>query len=592
MYLLNNKKKIFLNRLKIIFIILSIFLIYLIYNLYILQIVKNKYYNILAKNNYTKIISIIPHRGWIFDKNGIPIAYNKKTYFLEIKRKNIKNIKKEIKKIKNIFLFKKKIIKDIIIKFKNKKKYKNIKINKKLKLKEINIFYKYKKLFPNIKIISEYNRYYPYKDILSHVIGYVIKKKKNYYIGKTGIEKYYQNILYGKNGYKEKIIDGKNNTIKKKYIKLEKAGKNITLSIDLNLQKFIYNLLKKNQCSVIISNCKNGEILSLISIPGYNPNIFIKKNNKEYKKILKNKNKPLINKTIQLTYPPASTIKPYIAIYALKKKIIKKNSKILDPGWWKIPKSKKIFYDWNKWGHGLVNITKSIEESSDIFYYQISYSLGIEKISKWIKLFGYGEKTNIDLPNEKKNFLPNKKWKYKNFKKKWYIGDTISIGIGQGYLNATPIQINKALVTLINNGKSIKPHIIKKINNKKINYSFEKKINNIKKKYWDIIKKAMYGVIHKKNGTAYIYFIGTKYKIAAKSGTAQIISIKNNERYKNNKIKKKFKDHILMNAFLPYENPKFAITIILDHGGNKKQKIGLIMKKITDFIMKNINKYD
>ncbi len=570
------KKKIknFIYRILYLIIILIIILILLIYNIYNLQIKNFKKYYFLSKKNYIKIKNIIPNRGIIIDKNNIPIANNKKYYYINIisyKNKYFKNIINILKKI-NIS---KKIIKKIKKKYKKKK---NIlyKINKNNLIK----FYINKPFIKNINLKKYIRRNYPYKKILAHVIGYVNIYNKKKIIAKNGIEKYYEKKIKGKYGYKKNIINNKGKIIYKYIIKKPKAGKNIKLSIDIKLQKFIYNILKYNTAAIIVTNCKNGKVLSLISFPSFNPNLFTRKIfKKEFNKILNNKNSPLINKVIQGIYPPASTIKPYIGIAALEEKIINKKFIMFDPGWWKLPESQKIFYDWKKIGHGKLNIIKSIEESSDTFFYQISYHLGIKKIINWIKKFKFGNKTNIDLPNEKKLFLPSKKWKKKKYNSRWYTGDTISIGIGQGYLIATPIQIHQALLILINNGYIIKPYILLNNNN-------NNKIKNIKikKKNIKIIKKGMYGVSNKKNGTAFWNFLGTKYKIAAKSGTAQIYSINHNHKPKY--IKKKLKDHILMNTFLPYKNPKFAITIILEHGGNGL-KIGEIMRKITDFIYKN-----
>ncbi len=573
-----EKNYIFIQRSKQIIITFFIILTIITSNIYKLQIINFKYYSSLAKSNYTKFKLNIPYRGIIFDRNKKPLVINKNYYYLTIKINDIKKITEILKK--KFFLSNKKIIQ--LIKIHKKNINKNIIIKRYLNSKNLIEYYRNKIIFKNIHLKKTKNRYYPYKKILSHVIGYVSKNinTKNY-IGKNGIEKYYEKILRGKYGIKKIIMNSKGIIVNSTNIKKSYAGKNIYLTIDKNIQKFIYKLIKNNQSSIIISNPNNGEILSLISTPSYNPNKLTKKiSKKEYKKIIDNYNNLLINKTIQEIYPPASTIKPYICLAALQEKIINIKYIMFDPGWWKLPKSKKIFYDWKKLGHGLINIKKSIEESSDTFYYHIAYNIGIKKLIKWIKKFGYGKKTKIDLPNEKNGILP----KNKNiFKKNWYIGNTISIGIGQGYLAITPIQMNKSLIILINNGSFIKPHLLMRIeNNKKIKYK-TKKIKNIKKKYWKIIKRSMYGVAYKKNGTAYKDFLKTKYKIATKSGTAQIISLQKKYLLKNKNII--LKDHTLMNAFIPYKKPNFAISIVLEHGGNG-HKIGYIIRKITDFLYK------
>ncbi len=575
------KNNILIKRSKQIIIILFLILIINLLNIYKLQIINFKYYSSLAKNNYTKIVSIIPYRGIIYDRNKIPIVLNKNYYYLIIKIYNIDQIKKIKNKLINFFFIKKKKI-DKLIKIYKKNINKNIIIKKYLNSKDLIKYYRNKLLLQNIYIRKNTYRYYPYKEIVSHITGYTSKNKNNkIYIGKNGIEKYYENILKGKYGIKKIILNYKGKIINITNIKKPHIGKNIYLTIDMNIQKFIYKLVKNNQSSIIISNPNNGEILSLISTPGYNPNIFNKNiSKKKYKEIINNPYSPLTNKAIQGIYPPASTIKPYICIAALKDKIINIKHIMFDPGWWKLPKFKKIFYDWKTLGHGLINIKKSIEESSDTFYYHIAYNMGIKKLIKWIKKFGYGEKTGIDLPNENTGFLPNQNIIKKN---NWYIGKTILIGIGQGYLAITPIQMNKALTILINNGLIITPHILKNIEKEKNIFLKTNNIKNIKKKYWKIIKKSMYGVACKKNGTAYKNFINTKYKIAIKSGTAQIISLQKNYFLKNKNPM--LQDHTLMNAFIPFKKPNFAISIVLDHGGNGP-RIGYIMRKITDYLYK------
>ncbi len=580
-YYNNEKNTTFIKRSKQIIIILFIIMAIIISNIYKLQIINFKYYSNLARNNYTRLVPSIPYRGIIFDRNKIPLVINKNYYYLIIKPNKFNKIKKIISTLKKKLLLSKKKINNLI-KIYNKKINKNVIIKKYLNSKDLIEYFRNKIIFENILLKRNSYRYYPYKKILSHVTGYVTKDKNtDNYIGQSGIEKYYENILHGKNGIKKIILNSQGIVLNSTHIKIPRIGKNIYLTIDINIQKFIYQLVKNNQVAIIVTNPHNGEILSLISTPSYDPNIFIQKiSNKQYNKIIKNPYKPLINKTIQEIYPPASTIKPYICLAALQEKIVNIKHIMFDPGWWKLPKSKKIFYDWKTLGHGLINIKKSIEESSDTFYYDIAYKMGIKKIIKWIQKFGYGQKTNIDLPNEHPGIIPNNIF----LKNNWYIGNTILVGIGQGNLSITPIQMNKALTILINNGLIIKPHLLKKIENEKKNIFKIQNINNIKKKHLKVIKKSMYGVAYKKNGTAYKNFLNTKYKIAIKSGTAQIISLQKNYFLKNkNPI---LKDHTLMNAFMPFKKPNFAISIVLDHGGNGP-RIGYIMRKITDFLYKN-----
>ncbi len=593
----NKKKKIFKSRIINFIIFIIIMIIIIMINTYYLQIKNFNKYSFLARKNFTKFVTITPLRGYIYDRNKNLVSYNIKKYDLYINTLNIQNINNTIKKIKKIFF----ISKIKLNKIKNKTKKKKIFcFIKNANKKDINKYLINKNILPEIFIKKNTLRYYPYKKIISSILGYTINTEKvgeknkikfinkGNYIGKSGIEEYYENILHGKEGFYKIIVNSKNKIIDIYKFYKPINGKNIFLTIDIKLQKYIYNLINKEKISIIVSNIKNGEILSLITNPTYNNNIFNKKISKlKFKKIINNKNNFFINKVIQGIYPPASTIKPYISIGALNDKIIKKNSTIFDKGWWKIPNTNNKFYDWKKWGHGYLNIINSIEESSDTFYYKIAYNMGIDKIYYWMKYFGYGEKTNIDLPGEITGILPNKIWKKNKYNKMWYTGDTISVGIGQGYWSATPIQMHKALLIFVNNGIYVRPHILKKIDHNSIliKRKIINKLNKINIKYWNIIKKGMYGVACKKNGTAYKNFLGIKYKLAVKSGTAQIFSLNKNRNYnKITKINSKLKDHTLMNAYLPYKNPIFAITIVLENGG-EKYKIGDLMRKITDYLI-------
>lgn len=597
------ESKLFTKRILISFIFILILTGILILNLYYMQIIHYKNYQKKSNENRIKLIPVLPSRGIIYDRNSIPIAFNKISYQLEIIPEKIENFKKLINKLNNIIDLNKNDIEKFKKKKKKAKKFTYIPIKKYLNETQIARLAVNKYKFPEIKITSRQNRYYPYGSTLTHVVGYVgkINNKdiknlknnnliKNYQytnnIGKIGIEKYYENILHGKIGYKAVEVNSHGKIIRKLKKKSAQSGNDIYLTIDLDLQMKIEKLLINNRGAVIVIDPRNQEILALVSNPSYNPNLFVNGiSKKEYKKLINNPNKPLINRATQGLYPPASTIKPFIAIAALNENIINENSFISDPGWWKLPNSNKIYRDWKKGGHGNLNILKAITESDDTFFYQISYNMGIEKISKWMKKFGYGINTGIDINEENPGIMPTKKWKLKKYKKPWYHGDTIPIGIGQGYWISTPIQIAKSLVTLINNGIIKNPHFLyrTKIKNKIIPYKKKEnqKIQNIYSNSWKIVKKGMYRVANYPNGTAYKSFINTQYKAAVKSGTAQVFSYKT---YNSNKLAENLRDHKLMIAFAPYKNPKISITVILENEGTGLQ-IGDLVRNILDYIL-------
>ncbi|QJC35361.1 penicillin-binding protein 2 [Enterobacteriaceae endosymbiont of Donacia proxima] len=609
------KSKILIKRIKILIRIFLIFIVIVIYNLYYLQIKSYKKYKLQAEKNYIGFFFLKPDRGLIYDRNGIILAKNKNFYQITMRYNNLKDF------YINFSVFQK-ILKlninqcDLINFIKKRKKnnpFKSIKLKIDLDNVQVSKFLVNKFRFPTISLKIYQKRFYPQSDVFAHVVGYInsIDNKKKIFFknkndvknyndisgkGINGIEKYYENILYGIPGYQKIAVNNKGifsyNICKKKAY----TGSDIYLTIDYHLQNYIHSLMSDKKGAVIISDTRNGEILAMVSTPSFDPNIFVnnfEKNNITF--LLKSNDDLLINRTIQGIYPPASTVKPYIALLALNLDLINENTILFDPGWWKIPKLNTIYKDWKKIGHGYLNVTKALQESSDFFFYKLAYNIGINKIHKWMIKFGYGELTNIDLFNEKKGNMPTKEWKLQNIQIPWYIGDTISVGIGQSYWNATPIQIHNALTILVNDGISIPLHLFKK---KKLNNIFSyyfppkyKKVINLSKKYWNIIKKGMYNVVNKKNGTIYNYFSTVKnYQVAAKTGTAQVFNLKKKKNYNINTIEKKLRDHKLLIAFAPFNNPKIAMTIIIENSENSIS-VGDISKSIWDYIFTHKKKF-
>lgn len=586
-------------------IILSV--IFLFIHLYEIQIINFHMYVTRSNENRIKIIPIPPKRGIIYDRNGIALATNRIIYQLEVMPENIYNLKKTIHELKLLLN-----LNDYDIAcFEKKRQYssKFISLPLKINLTEeqqarfaVNQFQ-----FSGVIMKRHQRRYYPYGSAFTHVIGYVskinnedIKKLRtknilhNYIathdIGKLGIERYYENVLHGVPGYGAVEINNRGKIIRNLYQKLPISGKDITLTIDLHLQQYITKLLIGSRSSVIVIDPKNGGIQALVSNPSYDPNLFVDGiSNAAYRLLLQDQNRPLLNRATQGMYPPASTVKPYISVSALTLGVINENFLFFDPGWWQLPGSEKRFRDWKKWGHGELNIIKALEESSDTFFYHVAYKMGIDNLSEWMTKFGYGQYTGIDLLEELIGVMPNKLWKKKNFNTPWYPGDTISVGIGQGYWTATPIQMSKALITLINNGKIQIPHLLNAILSKKDYIPYRQvtcdQIGDPKSNVWKVTKDGMFGAVNHLNGTVKNSFYDASYKAAAKSGTAQLFSLKKNQIYNPNKISEYLRDHKLMIAFAPYNDPKVAVVIILENGGAQNTSIGTITRKIFDYIL-------
>lgn len=599
----------FMRRMMFAGIIMIIMICILFTHLYRIQIMHFHLYTTRSNENSIKIIPIPPKRGIIYDRHGLALALNRTVYNLEIIPARISNLKQTIKELQSLLHLTVNDINQFEKTRKHSSQFLPLTIKSKLTEEQQARFAVNQFRFIGVTMKGYQQRYYPYGSILTHVIGYISKINEKDItrlrnqgilhkyiatndIGRLGIERYYEHILHGIPGYAAIEVNNRGKMIRKLYEKQPISGKNIILTLDLHLQKYISQLLIGNRSSVVVIDPRTGGILALISHPSYDPNLFVNGiSNTEYRLLLKNNDCPLLNRAIQGIYPPASTVKPYISVSALILGIVNKNFSLFDPGWWQLPGSEKRFRDWKRWGHGKLNITKALEESSDTFFYQIAYQMGIDNLSEWMTKFGYGKHTGIDLYEESTGIMPNREWKIKKFKIPWYQGDTIPVGIGQGYWTATPMQMTKALITLINDGYVRVPHLLNSIllnENYYIPYHQieQSQIGDPKSNVWQIAKDGMFGAANRPNGTVKHSFTNTSYKAAAKSGTAQLFSLKTHQIYDPNKISKYLKDHKLMTAFAPYDNPTVAIVIILENGGEiEGTSVGIIARKIFDYIL-------
>jgi len=575
----------------------------LIANLYNLQIVRFEDYRTRSNENRIKLVPIAPSRGIIYDRNGTPLASNRTIYQLELMPEKVDNLKATLEALRPIVDLTDEDIANFEKERKRSRRFVSIPVKPALTEVQVARFAVNQFRFPGVEVKGYQRRYYPYGSALTHVIGYVSKindrdverlnkdgKLANYAathdIGKLGIERYYEDVLHGKTGYEEVEVNNRGRVIRQLHEQPPTAGQDIYLTLDLNLQRYIEQLLAGSRAAVVVSDPRTGGILALVSNPSYDPNLFVDGiSSKDYQGLLNDPNRPLINRATQGVYPPASTVKPYIAVSALSAGVITKNYSIFDPGWWQLPGSEKRYRDWKKWGHGNLNVTKALEESADTYFYQVAYEMGIDRLSSWMSKFGYGEYSGIDISEERSGLMPTREWKLARHKKPWYQGDTIPVGIGQGYWTATPIQMAKALNTLINDGQIKVPHLLAdtRENGDLVPYRqpVQSPVGDIHSGFWEIAKDGMYGVANRPNGTARRSFVGTPYKAAVKSGTAQVYGY---ETYNEHKVAEHLRDHKLMTAFAPYNNPTVSMAIVLENGG-AGPAVGTITRQILDHIL-------
>ena len=597
-------KHIFSIRLNFLFgAIIFIFFILLI-KIFYLQVIKFENYSALAKNNSLKVIPIAPIRGQILDRNGEILAENKLIYTLEINPKNENNLKTIKQKLSDIV----EITKYDIKKY-NKilsESYYSSTLPIKINLTNIQVakFIANQYKYPEIYLKQKFARFYPKGKSGAHFIGYLnrINKKdmkelkklnrlESYrgldHIGKTGIEYFYENKLHGKPGYKTIEVDVNNQVIRTVSTIDPQHGKDIILNINYKIQKVAEKAFGKYKGAMVALNPNNGEVLSYVSQPSFDSNLFINGiDETNWRKLNDSVHKPLINRVVSGIYPPGSTLKPFVALAALENNIRRPPFSIIDKGFYNMPNQSKTFKDWKKGGHGEVDLIKAIAVSCDTFFYGLGVELGIPKLNNVLKRFGFGKKTNIDMPNEKKGLIASAEWKKRNYNKKWYQGETAITAIGQGYTQTTPIQLALATAKLINPNKNLRPHLLKE--SRTSNYMQHRIDNSINKNDLDLVKKGM-SLVTKEGGTA--AFIGktSSYNMSAKTGTAQVFGLKKGEVYDESKLPDKLKDHALFIAFAPSEDPKLVIAIVVENGGHGGSTAGPIAKKVFDAYLNEHN---
>lgn len=470
-----------MRRSIVIFIAIAISLTILVSNLYYLQITSFNNYQTRSNDNRISVQIVPPNRGLIYDRNGIILAENRPIYSLEVIVRNTKNLQQNLRDLQKLLSISDKEIASFKRRNNYSRSFKSIELKDQLTQKEVALFTVNQYKYQGFSISANLKRYYPFGDSFTHVLGYIakindkdIKRIKargdsalyrgTRYIGKLGIEKSYEGLLHGKPGRRQVEVDSWGKVIRVLSFTPPVPGKDIKLNLDVKLQLKGQELLGDHRGSIVVLNAKTGGVLSLISNPSYDPNLFVQGiSYKKYKALLDSKDRPLINRATQGRYSPASTIKPQMALLALNESVITEHSKIYDPGWWIVPGSKRRFRDWKRWGHGWVDVNHAIEQSCDTFFYHTAYKLGIDRINPFMRKFGFGDYSGLDIGEETKAIMPSREWKKSRFKAPWYDGDTISIGIGQGYWTTTPIQLAKATAILARRGKIIDPQILRAI---------------------------------------------------------------------------------------------------------------------------------
>ncbi len=574
-----------------------------------LQIIKHDMYALQADENRISIIPVVPNRGLIVDRNGVVLARNFSAYTLEITPSKIKAdldiVIDELSALVDIQPKHRKRFRKLI---EESKSFESLPIRTRLTDEEVARFTAQRFRFPGVDIQARLFRQYPLGEVASHVVGYIgrISQKdaeliddmedgSNYngtdYIGKEGLEKSYEKILHGTTGFEEVEVSAGGRAVRTLSRSAPSSGKNLILSIDIELQKVVEEAFGDRRGAMVAIEPATGDVLAFVSKPTYDPNLFVEGiDQQSWNDLNTSEDRPLLNRPLTGAYPPGSTYKPFMALAALELGKRTTTQAIADQGFFMFGNHR--FNDDKPGGHGMVDMYRSIVNSCDTYYYMLANDLGVDVMHDFMKPFGFGQKTGIDLEHERQGVLPSTAWKRSMYRKaaqqKWYAGETISLGIGQGYNTFTPLQLAHAVATLANNGIVMKPHLVKMTEDPQTRQKTMMVVNEsyripLKQENIDFIKQAMVGVT--REGTSKLAFANAEYVSGGKTGTAQVVSIKKNEKYDAKRLAKNLHDHSLYTAFAPADRPRIAIAIIVENGGFGSEAAAPIVRKALDYYL-------
>jgi len=579
------ENRIFLNRIVVLSIFMLLLVVGLICRLYYLQVAGHSQYRNMASNNRIKVTPVPPTRGIIYDKGGRILAQNLPSYSLEIIPEQVKDMDDTLQRLQQVLS----IPQEKIAAFKkHRKRYKHfdsIPLLLQLDDTEVARFAVHRHTFPGVDIHARLIRHYPYAELTAHVVGYVgrINEKELkslpeaeyraiHSIGKVGIERSYENKLRGHAGYSEIETNAQGKPINVLKTVEPIPGANINLTLDVDLQKTAYDALGDFNGGVVAIDIETGGVLVQVSKASFDPNLFVSGiSYADYKALNTSKNKPLFDRVLRGQYPPGSTFKPFMGLAGLEYNIKHKHQTLFCPGYYQLPNKSHKYRDWKKWGHGTVDLDIAITQSCDVYFYELSLALGIDKISDFFHQFGFGERTGIDLKGEKSGLMPSREWKRTYREQAWFPGETLITGIGQGFTQVTPMQLARATATLANRGKVVTPYLAERVivqgKDIVIKRPTQQQIPLKSSNVQDIID-AMVNVVHSPRGTAKRIAKGIDYQIAGKTGTAQVFTVKQDEEYNEAEIAFNMRDHALFIAFAPADKPKIAVAVIAEHGSH------------------------
>ena len=596
------ESRLFMRRTVATIIFATLLIAALVSRLVYLQVVAHEHYATLSDDNRIKIQPLPPNRGLIYDRNGLLLAENLPSYRLEITAELVRDMPATLQALGKLVDIRETDLKRFEKLRKRTPAFKPVPLRFHLSDTEVARFAVDRHLYPGVDIVAGLSRHYPHGSLAVHALGYVgriderdLKRidTSNYsgttHIGKVGIEKTYEARLHGKVGYKQVETNAEGRTLRTLERTPPVPGYDLHLTLDAKLQARTELFFGDQAGAAIVLDIHNGDVLAFVSQPGFDPNLFVNGIDSEtYQSLRLDELQPLFNRALRGQYPPGSTIKPFVGLAGLETHTTTGHKTTYCPGYYRLPGKDRKYRDWKRTGHGTVNLKTAISQSCDVYFYDLALSLGIDQLHEYLSRFGFGTRTGLDISGEASGLMPSREWKRASRNVAWYPGETLITGIGQGFMLSTPVQLASATATLASFGSHIVPRIVSSIrrpdNNQLIPQPVKQNPNLAinKLQHWKSIILSMREVVHGLKGTAKRIAKDVQYEIAGKTGTAQVFGLKEEEEYDAETLARKLRDHSLFIAFAPVDNPRIAVSVIVEHGGSGSAVAAPIARKIMD----------
>lgn len=565
-----------------------------------LQVVQHEVYSTRSEKNRVRVEPLPPTRGLIYDRNGVLLAENRPTYNLTLVRERVDDLDATLGLLVELLELPEEEAEAFRVRSRQRQRpFQPALLMSDLDEEQIARLSVNRHLLPGVEVEAQLLRYYPDAEVMAHALGYVGRINAEelarldtgryagtHFIGKTGVERFYEDQLHGQAGLRKVETNARGRVLRELGRTDPVPGQNITLTLDKQLQKLAYELLDGRRGSIVAIAPRTGEILAMVSTPGFDSNQFVTGIDvASYRALQENLDLPLYNRAIRGHYPPGSTIKPFLALAGLAEGVITPDRTINDPGFYQLPNDTRRYRNWLRWGHGRVDMERSIAVSNNTYYYALAYDLGIDRIHETMSAFGFGKRVGHDIFGESTALMPSREWKRGRFNQPWYPGETLSVGIGQGYWQVTPLQLATATAVLANRGEWVKPRLASRIGDEELPARLPDTPSEIEipvDGWWDRIFSGMEKVLTGHEGTARRTGAGLEYRMAGKSGTAQVFSLGQDQRYNAEELAERLRDHALFMAFAPTEDPQIAVSVIVENAGGGSTHAAHLARAMSD----------